>query len=338
MNGSAGSIDASYAACRQISRRARSSFYPGFLLLSGAKRRAMDALYAFARATDDIVDGPAPLAERRCRLDSWRGDVERAFSRCREPGGTCGFPPNAESRPARGTCTTEHREDGDAALYDRSGRFDGKACFDPIVTLPALIDAAARFAIPREHFSDMLDGAAMDLGRNRYATFDELEVYCRRVASSVGLACVHIWGFRSPAVFEPAVKCGVALQLTNILRDVKEDLARDRLYLPQEDLKRHHYTEADVRSAVADSRFASLMADQIARAERYYREGMPVLQWLDSRGRRVCGMMIDRYRALLEAIARRPEAVLHRRVGLGASAQARLALRWLFGGRTLRHA
>ncbi|MDY0170621.1 MAG: squalene/phytoene synthase family protein [Thermoguttaceae bacterium] len=309
MNGSTGSIDASYAACRQISRRARSSFYSGFLLLSGAKRRAMNALYAFARVTDDIVDGPATLAERRRRLDSWRGDVEAAFN----GGGTTGF----RNATADSVATSGH---------------------NPVVTLPALVDAAVRFAIPREHFCDMLDGAAMDLDRNRYATFDELEVYCRRVASSVGLACVHIWGFRSPAVFEPAVNCGVALQLTNILRDVKEDLARDRLYLPQEDLQRHHYTEADVRSAVADSRFASLMADQVARAERYYREGVLVLQWLDSSGRRVCGMMIDRYRALLEAIARRPEAVLHRRIGLGASAQARLALRWLFGGRTLRHA
>ena len=215
----------------------------------------------------------------------------------------------------------------------RNGRADDLLC-----VLPALADTADRFAIPREHFLAMIDGAAMDLDRNRYGTFDELEGYCRRVASTVGLACVHIWGFRGDEVFEPAEKCGIALQLTNILRDVKEDLARDRVYLPQDELRRHHYTEDDLRRAVADARFERLMAGQIERAERYYREGMPVLDWLEPCGRRVCGVMIDRYRALLDAIGRRPAAVLHRRVTLTATAKTRLALRWLLGGRRLHHA
>ncbi len=299
MNRAADTVEASYAACRRISRRARSSFSAGFLLVSGARRRAMDALYAFARLTDDIVDGAVPLEDRRRRLASWRRAVEEAL-------GEVGR--------------------GGAAAEDARDHRPGPAC-----VLPALVDTAGRFAIPPEHFRAMIDGAAMDLDRNRYETFDELEGYCRRVASSVGLACVRIWGFRGAEVFEPAEKCGIALQLTNILRDVKEDLVRDRIYLPQDDLRRHHYTEADLRAAVADARFERLMAEQIARARRYYREAMPVLEWIEPTGRRACGAIIDRYRALLDAIARRPEAVLHRRVTLGAPAKARLVLRWLLG-------
>ncbi len=306
MNRSADVTDNSYAACRRISRRARSNFYAGFLLLSGAKRRAMDALYAFARLTDDIADSAAPLEQRRRQLADWQQAVEGAFAKR-------GFP-------------------------DELGNNAPEDCPDPFAVLPAVADAAERFAIPREHFRAMIDGAAMDLKHDRYETFDALEGYCRRVASSVGLACVHIWGFRSDAVFEPAAKCGIALQLTNILRDVKEDLARGRVYLPQEDLREHRYTEADLRSAVADSRFAHLMAGQIARAERYYCEGMTVLHWLEPGGRRVCGMMIDRYRSLLNAIALCPEAVLHRRVTLGPITKAHLALRWFLSGRRLPNA
>lgn len=301
MSRSADVTEASYAACRRVSRRARSNFYAGLLLLSGAKRRAMDALYAFARLTDDIADSAAPLDQRRRQLSQWQQAVEGAFAKTGGP--------------------------------DQTGNNAAEDCPESCAVLPAVVDAAERFAIPSGHFRAMIDGAAMDLDKNRYETFDALEGYCRRVASSVGLACVHIWGFRSDAVFEPATKCGIALQLTNILRDVKEDLARGRVYLPQEDLREHRYTEADLRSAVADSRFAHLMAGQIDRAERYYCEGMTVLHWLEPGGQRVCGMMIERYRCLLRAIARRPEVVLHRRIALGPVTKAGLALRWFLSGR-----
>lgn len=293
-------IDASYAACRQISRRAKSSFYAGFLLLPGAKRRSMDALYAFARATDDIADGPGPLEQRRRQLAAWRSAVEEALGTCREP---CG----AGSMP-------------DASMDQ---------CFAPLHVLPALADTIERFSIPPKHIGAMLDGAAMDLDRSRYETFDELTAYCRRVASSVGLACVHIWGFRGVEVFAPAEKCGVALQLTNILRDVREDLARERVYLPQDDLRQHSYTEADLRAGAADARFERLMAGQIARARSYYDEGEQIFAWLEPDGRRVCGVMMDRYRALLDAIARRPEAVLQGRIRLSRWTKARLAVQWL---------
>ncbi len=300
MNDAAKTVEASYAACRQISRRAKSSFYAGFLLLSGARRRAMDALYAFARLTDDIVDGPGPREQRRMLLAGWRHAVEEALGRCREPTGI-GVPEKVGS---------------DVPLAS-------------VAVLPALADTVERFSIPPEHIEAMLDGAAMDLDHNRYETFDELAEYCRRVASSVGLACVRIWGFRGAEVFPPAEKCGIAMQLTNILRDVREDLARNRVYLPQAELRQHGYTEADLRAGVADARFHRFMTGQIVRARRYYDEGKQILPWLEPNGQRVCGVMMDRYRTLLDAIARRPEAVLHGRVRLGVLTKARLAFHWL---------
>ena len=134
--------------------------------------------------------------------------------------------------------------------------------------------------------------------------------------------------------FAPAEKCGIALQWTNILRDVKEDLARNRVYLPQTDLRKHQVTEADLRGGTADAHFHSLMADMIDRTKTYYREGQPVLQSLEPAGRRMCGVILDRYRALLDAIERRPEVVLQRRIHLPVGTKARLTLRWFFRGRT----
>ncbi len=291
------STKASYAACRRISRQARSSFYAGFLLLPNEKRRAMESLYAFARVTDDIVDGPGPSADRGRRLAAWRNALTAALD--------------------TGQGATPSDRFGTASSADRAS------------LLPALADTVKRFSIPGEYLLAMIDGAAMDLDRNRYETFDELKEYCRRVASSVGLACIHIWGFRGEEAFALAEHCGIAMQLTNILRDIREDLARNRVYLPQSDLRKHHYTEANLRNRTADLRFQRFIAEQIARAEGYYRDGVALLEWLEPDGQRAAGLMLDHYRALLHVIERRPEAVLHRRVTLPFSARVRLALRCL---------
>ncbi len=305
MSRSAAILEASYAACRRIGRRARSNLYFGFPWLAGEKRRAMDALYAFARLTDDLADAATPVAQRRCRLAAWRNALE-----CSLANGDL----NTLVMPG---------EDGDDIKTP-----------DPFITLPAVGDMVERFSIPREHLFALIDGAEMDLDRNRYETIEELEGYCRCVASAIGLACVHIWGYRSDKVFAPAERCGIALQWTNILRDVKEDLARGRVYLPRTDLRRHQVTEADLRGGVADARFQRFMGELVERGQDYYREGLPVLRWLEPAGQRVCGMMIDRYRALLDAIGRHPQVVLQRRVTLPATTKARLALRWLLRGRT----
>ena len=152
-------------------------------------------------------------------------------------------------------------------------RFDleqalGGQSSDPI--LRALADTAARFHIPVEYLTAVLDGVEMDLSARRYERFEDLEEYCYRVASVVGLACIHIWGFSGPAALEPARQCGIAFQLTNILRDLKEDAVRGRIYLPREDLARFGYTEAELKHGEADDRFRKLIEFEAARAEKFY--------------------------------------------------------------------
>lgn len=179
-----------------------------------------------------------------------------------------------------------------------AGSFD-----DPL--LPALADTVSRWKIPPVYLHDVLDGVEMDLDDRRYETFDELELYCYRVASAVGLACLHIWGFDDETACEPARKCGIAFQLTNILRDMKEDLQHGRVYLPQEDLRRFGYTVDDLKMGVRDERFRALMRFEIERAEAYYRQGAALRDHLDVQSRPVFVALTGMYHALLAEIRRR---------------------------------
>jgi len=195
--------------------------------------------------------------------------------------------------------------------------------------LPALVDAVERYEIPVEHLHAVIDGVEMDISKSRYETFDELVGYCERVASAVGLACIHVWGFRGDEAREPARKCGIALQLTNILRDIKEDAERGRVYLPLEDLRRCGYSVEDLVRGTADERFERLMQFEIGRAESYYREGAELIRLLEPDGRRVFGMIMSTYLALLRKIKRRPGGVLVRRVGIGKVKKLQIAARWM---------
>jgi phytoene synthase len=292
---------ASYGVCRGIARRSKSSFYAGFALLPREKRRAMDALYAFMRHTDDLADCEAPAKSRRELLLRWRDALRRAVA------GDFSTPEDAEPLPPE-----------DLEL-DLTGT----------LVLPALVDAVRRFQIPLEHLHAVIDGVEMDLTRTRYETFAELELYCQRVASAVGLACIYVWGFRGEGAFEPARQCGLAVQLTNILRDVKEDAARGRVYLPLEDVRACGAAVEDLLDGVAGEPVARLVAMEVARAESFYREGARLAEFLEPDGRRIFGLMTATYRALLRKIAARPHAILSRRVRLGAAKKLQLALRWL---------
>jgi len=194
--------------------------------------------------------------------------------------------------------------------------------------LPALADAVRQFQIPPEHLFAVLDGVEMDLDRRCYETFDELWRYCDRVASAVGLCCIHIWGFRGPDAFAPARQAGIALQLTNILRDLKEDAAAGRVYLPIEDLRQCGYSADDLLAGVADGRFRRLMAMEIARAERFYADGAELLESLAPPGRRMFGLLMATYHALLHEIARRPASVFRRRIRLSRLKKLQLLARW----------
>jgi 15-cis-phytoene synthase len=197
---------------------------------------------------------------------------------------------------------------------------------DPL--LPALSDTIHTFDVPRAHLEAVIDGVEMDLEPRAYETFAQLEQYCHRVASAVGLACLRIWGSTGPGADEPARRCGLAFQLTNILRDLKEDVARNRIYLPREDLERFGYTADDLRAGVRDERFRRLMRFEIERAETFYAEGAELERSLTGDGRRIFGSMVAVYRALLDEIKRLDGDVLSRRVQLSSWKKMRIATRW----------
>ncbi len=186
---------------------------------------------------------------------------------------------------------------------------------DPV--LVAWADVRQRYHIPQEYPDDLLEGVRMDLTVKRYATFDDLWLYCYRVAATVGLVSMHITGFKSDEAIPYAVKAGVALQLTNILRDVGEDAARGRIYLPQEDLVRFGYTEDDLLRGVIDDRFRALMDFEIDRAHRLYDEGWQGIRYLSAEGRFAIASAIRVYRAILDRIRVNAYDVFTQRAHLG---------------------
>jgi phytoene synthase len=194
--------------------------------------------------------------------------------------------------------------------------------------LPAVVDAVRRFHVPPEHLRAAIDGVEMDLRRAKYETFDDLREYCLRVASAVGLACIHIWGFSGREAIGPAEECGIALQLTNILRDLREDAEAERVYLPEEDLRACGLGREELLCGVADRRFDQLMELEIARAEGYYQRGSRLIDYLEPGGRRVFGVMMATYRSLLARIKRHPRAVLARRIRLTRGEKLRIVARW----------
>jgi len=195
---------------------------------------------------------------------------------------------------------------------------------------PALCDAVRRFEIPCEYLTAALDGVEMDLTPTVYGTFAELQTYCYRVASVVGLACIHIWGFEGgEQTKELAVHAGIAFQLTNILRDLGEDAARDRVYLPRTDLDRFGYSTDALRRGERDQAFRELMRFQIARARGFYDAAWPLVPRLRPPGRAVFLVMARTYRALLDVIERRDYDVFSSRARVGRWRKLWLALRAL---------
>jgi phytoene synthase len=181
---------------------------------------------------------------------------------------------------------------------------------------PALHHAVTTFGIPPAHLEEVLDGVEMDLETSQYETFTDLYRYCYRVASAVGLACIHVWGFTAEEAKAHAEAAGVALQLTNILRDLGEDAARGRVYLPREDLRRFGYAAEDLGRGRRGGRFRELMAFEVARARTYYEKAEPLTGLLKPAGRAVFLVMLRTYRGLLDAIVRRDYDVFSSRVRL----------------------
>ncbi len=180
----------------------------------------------------------------------------------------------------------------------------------------ALAHNVRRFAIPRRYFEEIIDGVEMDLGRTRYASFEELRLYCHRVASAVGLVCIEIFGYRNPRARQYAEHLGIAFQLTNIIRDVSEDAGRGRIYLPLEDLARFGVREDEILRGIDTLELRRLLAFEVERARSFYAQAEQALP-AEDRAAMVCAeAMRSIYQALLERIASQGCGVIGRRYRL----------------------
>jgi phytoene synthase len=303
--------DEAYTECERITWAQARNFAYGIRLLPPPKRRALAAVYAFARRIDDIGDGELPPAEKAARLEEARAQV---FALVAATGGT--LPAGVE-----------------AGVPDES---------DPV--LAALADAGRRFPIPLAAFGELIDGCLADVNQASYKTFDDLLWYCRCVAGSIGRLSLGVYGPTRPEKQNKlADDLGVALQLTNILRDVREDYRSGRVYLPAEDLARFGIEFAPFGqpepfpTAAQRARFAGLVEFEAARAREWYASGMRLLATIDRRSAACTGAMAGIYRRLLERIARRPSAVLEGRMSLPAWGKALVAAQALAGADRWRY-
>lgn len=194
---------------------------------------------------------------------------------------------------------------------------------------PAFHYTVRRFGIPRQYFRDMIDGVASDLEPRRIQTFDELYRYCYQVASVVGLTTIHIFGFDTPSALPLAEKCGVAFQLTNILRDIREDAERGRIYLPAEDLRAFGVCEDDLRAGNRTDAVLRLLQFEAKRARQYYDESRPLLDLIHPRSRPSLLALITIYSRLLDRIEQRNYDVFSARVRLPAVEKSWIMLRCL---------
>jgi phytoene synthase len=246
-------LQESYQYCQRLTRSAARNFYFAFITLPAAKRKAIFAIYAFCRVSDDIIDEPAPIGQQMEQLSEMRRSIERAYAG--EPEG---------------------------------------------LIFTALADVVSTYNIPQQHFQDIISGMEMDLTVHRYATFDDLYTYCYRVASAVGLICVEIFGYRDDRARQAAIDLGIAMQMTNIIRDVKEDAELGRIYLPQDELARFGYTEDELLRGIINEQIQALMRFQAERARGYFHSGGRLTPLLSPRSRACAIVLHGLYSRLLD--------------------------------------
>lgn len=303
-------LPAAYAACEEITRREARNFSYGIRLLPAPKRAALSAVYALARRIDDIGDGD---------FDPPGGAAVVSFAQ-----------KAAALAEVRASVQTMREQTPDP--------------FDPV--LVGVTDAARRYPIPLGAFEELVDGveadarmdhAAEQLGEaaRPHATFDDMTVYCRQVAGSVGRLCLGIFGSRPDEhAAEYADRLGIALQQTNILRDIREDLRNGRVYLPTEELARFGVElRLDAAGALddPDGALAAYIRFAADRARGWYAEGLKLLPLLDRRSAACAGAMAGIYRRLLEDIAADPRSVYAQRRSLSGAQKIGVALRALAG-------
>lgn len=266
-------LESAYAHCEELTRAASHTFYFASGFLPRNKRRAMRALYAFCRRTDDLVD--LRSADPGAALAAWQRALHRGTS----------------------------------------------AVDDPVVR--AWVDTRLRFGIPSAYADQLIQGVGRDLLQVRYQNFAELAAYCYEVASTVGLMSMHIIGFDGERAIPYAVELGVALQLTNILRDVGEDWRRGRLYLPLDELSTFGLSETSISKGAVDDAWRAFMRFQIARARSMYAEALPGIALLNKDGRFAVAAAAALYRAILDDIERHNYDVFRRRAHISTLGKLR---------------
>ena len=199
-------------------------------------------------------------------------------------------------------------------LREKLGLSYAGLAVDPIFL--CLGDVVKQFEIPQEYFEDVLLGVESDLVKNRYQNFEELKQYCYKVASVVGLICIQIFGYRDNIAKTYAIDLGLAMQLTNILRDIQEDLLMDRIYLPQEETDLFNYSEEDLRSGLVNKQFKELMLFQTDRARKYFERGFLLPSYLSIRSRACPIALGGMYTTILERIEKSDFEIFHNRITL----------------------
>ncbi len=270
MTSAAEDIQAAYEVCRQVTFKHAKTFYFASHFIPQSKRAACYAVYAFCRYVDDIVDvamerGDVTREDAIRLVEQWRSEVGRLYE------DTTSAPSDEETQVSR-------------------------------AVLLAWEDTLERYHIPRNLPEELIEGVLMDTTVSRFDTFDDLWDYCYKVASTVGLMTSEIFHYASPDAVPHAIDLGIAMQLTNIIRDVKEDAERGRIYLPREELARFKVTEEEVLQHEWSDRFRALIAFQVKRADEYYDSADKGIPYLDADSRLTVQLMSTNYRKILRVV------------------------------------
>lgn len=298
-------LERAYVECEDIARAASSSFFRSFRHLPEPKRRAVNALYAFCRRVDDIVDGDwLPEHDLTHLDDATTLRMEQLLS---------------ERKVNPIFSEKEHKDRLRALMFFReqlAAILDGQTMSDPVFI--ALSDTLRRYPIDVEHLGELINGMEDDLFETTYARFEDLRRYCYRVASTVGLCLIEIYGYSDANARRHAVEMGLFLQLVNVLRDIQEDLGRNRIYLPTEELAKFGLTHADLNDPTLASRPAwqNFMRHYIDHVIANRNNALGLLPLLDKDARRSPRLMCMAYNAILKEAVRRNGDVLSRRLTL----------------------
>ena len=309
-------VDASYDFCEELTRREAGNFYHSSKYLPEEKRRSIMAYYAFCRRADDIADG----------------DFVDIF-----PGGSSDDPESVNYRskierlsPGIPVLDRSTYNDKMSQLFyyrkKLSTAYGSVTSTDPIFI--ALKDTVRKFGIQRQLLDDMISGMENDFHKNRYQTFEELYSYCYRVASTVGLVCIEIYGYDDPRAKEYAESWGVFMQLINIIRDVAEDAERDRIYLPLDDLARWGISEEDLKSGkelLKHPGWAPFVEEYLERADGYRRRAFKLLSHLDKSARYSPAAMASFYQSIMAKIIKKNGDVFTQRIQLTKTEKILLA-------------